>query len=162
FTSYPYEWPAEMLCAAGELTLQIAEAIAGENWRLKDAAPYNVLFIGPKPIFIDVLSFERREPSNMMWPAYGQFLRTFLLPLLAAKSLGLSLPDVLSTRRDGLPPDEFYALAGTFQKLKPGMLSLVLIPAWLGRRTTPNRAFVAKAADPGQASFVFSKLLRGL
>src|SRR5262249_41618010 len=84
------------------------------------------------------------------------------LPLLAAKSLGLSVRDVLSTRRDGLRPYEFYALAGTFQKLKPPMLSLVFFPAWLSRLTIPNRAFAAKAADPGQARFVFSKLLRGL
>src|SRR5690349_21539791 len=57
FPSYPYEWPPEMLYAAGMLTLDLAQACLGDGYSLKDATSYNVLFRGSKPVFIDVLSF---------------------------------------------------------------------------------------------------------
>ena len=46
FPSFPYEWPPEMLEAAGSLTLDLAEAALEEGFGLKDATPYNVLFRG--------------------------------------------------------------------------------------------------------------------
>ena len=73
---------------------------------LKDATPYNILFRGPDPVFIDVLSFERRNPGDPTWLPYAQFVRTFLLPLLANKYFGLGLDQILTTRRDGLEPEE--------------------------------------------------------
>src|SRR5690348_7200041 len=63
FPSYPYEWAPDMLFQAGRLTLDIAEAALDEGYGLKDATPFNVLFNGPDPIFVDVLSFERRAPG---------------------------------------------------------------------------------------------------
>src|SRR5579863_4053603 len=86
FPSFPAEWPPEMLASAGFLTLDLAEKCLPQGWRLKDATPYNVLFRGPAPIFVDVLSFERREAQDSLWPAYAQFVRTFLLPLLAEQN----------------------------------------------------------------------------
>ena len=44
FPSYPYEWPPEMLHAAGRLTLDLALELLNEGYGLKDATPYNVLF----------------------------------------------------------------------------------------------------------------------
>ncbi|MGH9582209.1 MAG: SAM-dependent methyltransferase, partial [Bryobacteraceae bacterium] len=78
FPSYPYEWPPEMLFAAGELTLEIAQASLKHEFGLKDATPYNVLFRGPKPVFVDVLSFEKRDPGDPAWLPYAQFVRTFV------------------------------------------------------------------------------------
>ena len=46
FPSFPYEWPAEMLHAAGALTLDLADSALEEGFGLKDATPYNVLFRG--------------------------------------------------------------------------------------------------------------------
>jgi SAM-dependent methyltransferase len=160
FISYPYEWPAEMLYSAAMLTLKIADTIAPENWRLKDATPYNVLFAGPKPIFVDMLSFEHRPSGDMIWPAYGQFLRTFLLPLLAQRSFGFAVRDVLLTRRDGLQPEDLYRLCGTLRKLQPSILSLVSIPTWLGRGSLSRRPASATDTDPEKARFVFKALLR--
>src|SRR5437867_8181149 len=162
FVSYPYEWPPEMLHSAAELTLRIAQAIADENWRLKDATPYNVLFIGPKPIFVDVLSFEPRPAGDMVWPAYGQFLRTFLLPLLAHKSFGRELRDVLLTRRDGLQPEDLYKLCGAFEKFRPLILSLVSLPTWLSRGRFSKPPATPTERDPEKARFVLSAMLRRL
>src|SRR5206468_10659335 len=55
FPSYPYEWPPEMLHAAGLLTLDLAVTALEEGYGLKDGTPYNVLFRGPRPVFVDVL-----------------------------------------------------------------------------------------------------------
>ncbi len=106
FPSYPAEWPPEMLHAAAALTLELARTLLPHQIGLKDATPYNVLFRGPRPTFIDVLSFERRVPGDCTWVPYGQFLRTFLLPLLANRRLHMPLDQIFSTRRDGLEPEE--------------------------------------------------------
>jgi hypothetical protein len=160
FISYPYEWPPEMLYSAARLSLDIAQTVAGENWRLKDAHPYNVLFSGSRPVFVDLLSFEPLEHGEMLWPAYGQFLRTFLLPLLAHKSFGLTLRDVLLTRKDGLQPEDLYALSGMFRKLRPPVLSLVTIPTWLGRGHFSRPPAKPVGNDSGKARFVFEAILR--
>jgi hypothetical protein len=73
FPSFPYEWPPEMLHAAGVLTLELAQAALDDGMGLKDASPYNV-FQGPNPVFVDVLSFERRDPRDFTWLAYGQLI----------------------------------------------------------------------------------------
>ena len=64
FPSYPYEWPAEMLHASGLLTLDLALAAFDEGLGLKDATPWNVLFRGPTPVFVDWLSVERRDAAR--------------------------------------------------------------------------------------------------
>jgi hypothetical protein len=99
FASFPYEWTPGMLAEAGRLTLELAETVSAEGWGLKDATPFNVLFQGPRPIFVDLLSFERRDPTDATWLPYAQFVRTFLLPLLAHRHFGLSMRQVFSVRR---------------------------------------------------------------
>ncbi|HYP13828.1 MAG TPA: SAM-dependent methyltransferase, partial [Bryobacteraceae bacterium] len=81
FVSYPWEWAPCMLGAAADLTLRLADELLDEGYGLKDATPLNVLFRGPQPVLVDVLSVERRDPGAAHWLAHGQFVRTFLLPL---------------------------------------------------------------------------------
>src|SRR5664280_2564844 len=67
FPSYPYEWPPEMLWEAGRLTLDLALAALEDGYGLKDATPYNILYRGSEPVFIDVPSFEPRAPGDPVW-----------------------------------------------------------------------------------------------
>ena len=94
FPSFPYEWAPCMLDAAGHLTLDLAKSLLPEGLGIKDATPYNILFRGPRPILIDVLSVERRVPHDATWLAYGQFMRMFVLPLLLNKYFCWPLADV--------------------------------------------------------------------
>jgi SAM-dependent methyltransferase len=162
FPSFPFEWPVEMLHAAARLTLDLAQVALEEGFGLKDATPYNVLFRGPWAVFVDVLSFERRDPLDPIWMAYGQFVRTFLLPLMAVHHFGLTLDRILLTQRDGLDPETLYRWAGLWQRLTPPFLNLVTIPKWLGRRTrgaAPTyRSHLASSRE--QARFVLTGLLR--
>ncbi len=165
FPSYPYEWPAEMLHAAGALTLRLARELLAEGLGLKDATPYNVLFRGPEPVFVDVLSFERRDPDDPAWLPYAQFVRTFLLPLMAQKYFGIALDQVLSTRRDGLEPEEVYRWTGPLQKLRPPFLTLVSMPTWLAARHDQNDVSLyckRSAGNTEKARFILESLLKRL
>ena len=164
FPSFPYEWPPEMLHAAAQLTLDLAIDLLAENLGLKDATPYNVLFRGPQPVFIDLLSFERREPGDPTWLPYAQFVRTFLLPLLVNRRFGFPLDQLLLPRRDGLEPEEVYRWLGLLERLRPPYLSLVTLPVWLAARRRDDRSIYRpkRLADPERARFIVQSLMRGL
>jgi len=164
FPSFPYEWAPEMLYAAAELTLDLAKTLLTSNLGLKDATPYNVLFRGPSPVFIDVLSFERRDPGDATWLPYAQFVRTFLLPLLANKHYGMGLDQIFLSRRDGLEPEEVYRWASAAQRLRSPFLSLVSLPSWLGKRHNQDdhSVYRKKLQDPEKAQFILRALLKGL
>jgi len=132
--SFPYEWPPEMLYAAGALTLDLAEASLSENYLLKDATPYNVLFAGWRPVFVDLLSFEQRDSNDPTWLPFNQFVQTILLPLLVNKYYGLRLDQLLTINRDGLEPSQVARLAGPLRKLSPLFLSMVSVPHWLNKK----------------------------
>jgi SAM-dependent methyltransferase len=148
FRNYPCEWPPEMLHAAGVLTLELADRILDDGLGLKDATPYNILYRGSTPVFVDVLSFERRDPADPIWLPYAQFVRTFLLPLLVNKHFGVPMAQIFSGRRDGLEPEEVYRLAGPVKRLTPAFFSLVALAAWLGK------------GDPDKSEIYKRKLLR--
>lgn len=135
FPSYPYEWPAEMLAAAADLTLELAEGLLEEGMGLKDGTPFNVLFRGPQPVFVDVLSVEPRDAGDPVWRAYAQFVRAFLLPLLAWKHFQVSPDRVFTGSREGLAPEELYRMAGPLRRLLPPFLTYATLPTWLAGRS---------------------------
>lgn len=165
FQSFPYEWPPEMLHAAGALTLELAEGGLGEGYSLKDATPYNVLFRGPRPVFVDLLSFEQRDPHDPTWLPLNQFTRTFLLPLLTNKYFGLRLEQLLAGNRDGLEPSEVVRLCGTARKLSPTFLSMVSLPHWLGARNRDGAESIYQPRRLGnaeQSGFILRQQLKRL
>ena len=165
FPSYPYEWPAEMLQAAGQLTLDLATGLLPDFLGIKDATPYNVLFRGTSPVFVDVLSVERRDPRDPIWLAYAQFVRTFLLPLLVNNAFGVPIGQTLLSRRDGLEPEEVYRLCSGLERVRPPFVSLVSIPTWLEGRKKPQDQSIYRphlVKDPQQARYVLDSLLKRL
>lgn len=135
FPSFPYEWPPEMLHAAAELTLDLAEALLPEGLGLKDATPYNVLFRGTQPVFVDVLSIEPREARDPLWRPEAQFERTFLLPLIAMREFGIEPAAIFLAKRDGLEPQDVLRLCSFSQRLRPSLLLPVTLPAMLSKKT---------------------------
>ncbi len=165
FPSYPYEWPPEMLYAAAQLTLELARELLACGIGIKDGTPYNVLFRGASPVFVDVLSFERRDSDDPTWLPHAQFVRTFLLPLLANQQFGISIGQLLTTRRDGLEPEEVYRWLGPLLRIRPPFLSLVSIPSWLAARHDQDDTAIYRkrsAGNPEKARFILETLLRGL
>jgi SAM-dependent methyltransferase len=133
FPSYPWEWTPGQWVAAGELTLELCRQLLHEGWILKDATPLNILFDGARPVFVDVLSIERRDPRSPLWLAYGQFARTFLLPLAALKHLGWPLTATL-TRRDGYEPVDLYPYLSPSERWRAPLRSLVTLPFLFEKR----------------------------
>ena len=130
FPTYPWEWTPGQWSDAASLTLDLCEEALEEGLILKDATPLNVLFCGPNPIFVDVLSFEQRDRRSPLWLAYAQFVRTFLLPLCAHVHLGWPLAATLQ-RRDGYEPGDLAPFLSVFQRWRRPFRSLVTIPQLL-------------------------------
>jgi len=165
FISFPYEWPPEMLYETAQLTLDLAASLLEEGLGLKDATPYNTLFHGCKPVFVDLLSIERRDPGNPTWLPYTQFVRTFLLPLLVNKYFAIPLDQILATRRDGVNPEEVYPLCGRIRKFMPPFLTLVTIPAWLNARHNQDNLAIYQKNYSGnfeKVRFILKSQFNGL
>lgn len=158
FPSYPYEWPPDMLHAAAMLTLRLARELADADLGLKDATPFNVLFLGPRPVFVDVLSFERRDPSDPIWLAEAQCVNTFLLPLLLYRHHAVAPHRHFVTSRDGLSPEEVYNAASWIQRIAPVFLRWVSVPALLGGGGKNGRA-TRRSESPEKARFILRQLL---
>jgi len=165
FPTYPYEWSPEMLHAAGLLTIDMALELLGAGLGLKDATPYNVLFRGPDPVFVDLLSFERRRSDDPTWLPCAQFLRTFLFPLLLDRTGTADIAEIFLARRDGITVLETFGRLSLARKLSPRCLFTVTMPALLsGAAESKHRSLYRSRSvqDPDRAAFVLTALLRSL
>ncbi len=104
FISYPFEWSFSQLKDAALLTLRIQEIALEHAMTLKDASSYNVQFRQGRPIFIDTLSFTKRE-SETPWNAYRQFCQHFLGPLAILSYCDIRFNQMMRVYLDGIPID---------------------------------------------------------
>jgi 2-polyprenyl-3-methyl-5-hydroxy-6-metoxy-1,4-benzoquinol methylase len=163
--SYPWEWTTGQWRAAAALTLQIAGQAIDAGWTLKDATPLNILFVGARPILVDVLSLELRDAHSSVWLAYGQFVRTFLLPLVAEKILSWPLHATIFAR-DGYEPRAIYRVLRPWQRLSPDLLDVVTL-ATLFERSSPKKHKAghlppASKTDPALAKHILHKRIARL
>jgi 2-polyprenyl-3-methyl-5-hydroxy-6-metoxy-1,4-benzoquinol methylase len=121
------------------LTLSLCVEALNEGWVLKDATPLNILFVGSRPVLVDVLSFERWDPApkeypSHIWLAYGQYVRTFLLPLLMNRLLSWPL-ELSLFKRDGYEPVELYKALSWRQRLSRSAFWPVTLAARLDAKS---------------------------
>ena len=139
FVTWPYEWPFSMLKDAALLQLRLLETSARNGWILKDATPFNIQWMGARPVFIDVPSFVPWKDGEY-WQGYRQFCSTFLMPLMLTAHLGIPFQPLLRSRLEGIPPEEaaryFYGL----RRFRRGVLSHVWFPAKAERRARSRGA----------------------
>jgi SAM-dependent methyltransferase len=163
--SYPWEWTTGQWRSAAELTLRLVGQAIRAGWTLKDATPLNILFEGARPVLVDMLSFEKRDPHSSVWLAYGQFVRTFLLPLVAEKLLSWPLQATLLSR-DGYEPRAVYDALGPMQRLKPDLLDVVTLATLFeessGKGIRPKPQKKASATDPELAAHILLKRIARL
>jgi SAM-dependent methyltransferase len=163
FQTFPWEWSPVLWLAAAELTINLCIDLIKQGWLLKDATPLNILFQGTQPIFVDLLSIERSDPQQSIWLPYGQFVRTFLLPMLAHSKLGWPLQATM-TCRDGYEPEEIYAALSWPTRLHQPAFSAVTLPSLLAGNKKLNAGNLASHSikDPEVAKHVLLKTLKGL
>src|SRR3970282_1676073 len=139
FISYAYEWPFEMLRAAAMRSLGILTGALEEGVLLKGATPYNIQFIGPRPLLIDVGSFERYQ-GGMPWIGYSQFCRTFLNPLLLQSFTGVPFQMWMRSSLEGIEPTHLSSLLPLRHHLRKSVFIDVVLQAWLARRFSSRRS----------------------
>ena len=120
-----------MLKDAALLQLDLMLAALDEGFIIKDATPYNVQWVGVRPVFIDVTSFERLEAGEP-WPGYRQFCQQFLYPLMMQAYRGISFHAWLRGAVEGISPGDARKLFGWRNVARPG----VWLHVWLLARAT--------------------------
>ena len=78
--SYCYEWPPAMLRDAALLTVDLCIRLAAHGLTLQDGHPWNILFEGTKPVYVDAGSIVPAR-DDILWAPYQQFCNFFLYPL---------------------------------------------------------------------------------
>jgi hypothetical protein len=99
-----------------------------EDMTLKDGTAYNVQFVGDRPVFIDVASFERLPPGQP-WAGYRQFCRTFLYPLFLQAYKNVAFHPFLRGCLDGITPGDCSRLMSLRDLVRPGVLTHVALHA---------------------------------
>lgn len=138
FVSYPYEWTFSMLQDAALLQLDLLLAALEHDLILKDSTPYNVQFVGSRPVHIDVGSFERLREAEL-WVGYRQFCMLYLYPLLLQATKGVRFQPLLRGSLDGITATEMRALMSARDRFRRGYLTHVFLHARLEGRDTVRR-----------------------
>ena len=133
FVSYPYEWTFGMLRAAALLQLELVRRSVEAGWMLKDSSPYNVQFIGARPVFVDVGSFEPLREGEP-WAGYRQFCMLFLYPLILHAWKDVPFQPRLRGSIDGISPAEARNLLSGRDLFHRGVLTDVVLHNRLERR----------------------------
>lgn len=130
FISYPYEWSFGMLRDAALLQLELLGAALEEGLNLKDGSAYNVQWRGAKPVFIDILSFQRFD-GRPFWPGYRQFCQVFLNPLLLQAWRNIAFQPLLRGSLEGITPRQCRRMLSTRDLLRRGALTHVVLHSQL-------------------------------
>jgi SAM-dependent methyltransferase len=129
--SYPYEWPFAMLRAAAALQLDVLSAALGEGMSMKDGTAYNVQFLGARPVFVDIGSF---EDAHGPWPGYRQFCQTQLFPLLVQAHLGVPYQPFLRGSVEGLRASDVSGMFRGLARFRKGVLRNVTLHSLLEQK----------------------------
>lgn len=158
--SYPYEWSFAAHRRAALLHLDVHLAALEAGFNLSDATAYNVQFRGPRPVFIDHLSF-RPYRDGEIWAGHRQFCMQFLNPLLMHAVVGVRPNAWFRGALEGIAPEDMAPLLPRRAWLSWTLLSHVMLQALLQRRSA--RPGAAAAATPRRLPLTSLKaILAGL
>ena len=80
FVLYPYEWTPHMLRDAALMFLDLVETLEKAGYTLKDGHPWNIVYDGPNPVWVDFTSVAEKSVLGS-FPARMDFLNYFVRPL---------------------------------------------------------------------------------
>ena len=159
FISYPYEWSFPALKAAALLTLDVHLDALARGVTLSDASAYNIQFMGPRPVFIDYLSF-RRYRDGEFWIGHRQFCEQFLNPLLLTAATGVPHHAWYRGTLEGISAGDLSRVLPLRRKLSWNVLTHVVLQAGLSKpQATGDAARVSSMKFPLDA---FRRMLRSL
>jgi hypothetical protein len=119
--SYPVEWCTAMLRDAALTMVDVLLELTEAGLTLKDGHPWNVVFDGPRPIYVDLGSIA--PAHGVEWERYDDFCRFCYHPLLLLAYAREPIGRCLLAEDEGVHPSD-----------------LVLLPRTVRRRVRPPRA----------------------
>ena len=137
--NYAHEWSFSMLQDAALLTLRLVRAAIDEGMTTKDATPYNVQFVGTRPVFIDIASFEPYRDGEPWW-GYRQFCQLFLYPLMFTAYKDLPHQPWLRGAVDGITPEQARRVLQGRRSGRKGLLAHVWLHAKADQKFTGGSA----------------------
>jgi hypothetical protein len=123
--SYPVEWCTAMLRDAALTMVDLLLALDEVGLTLKDGHPWNVVFDGPRPIYVDLGSIA--PAHGVEWERYDDFCRFCYYPLLLLAYGREPIGRCLLAEDEGVHASD-----------------LVLLPRAVRRRVRPPRATLAE------------------
>ncbi|HEX2134911.1 MAG TPA: class I SAM-dependent methyltransferase [Microvirga sp.] len=158
FVSYPYEWSFPLLKAAALLHLDIQIEALDRDVALSDASAYNVQFVGPRPVFIDVLSF-RRYSDGEFWSGHRQFCEQFLNPLLLRSIFGVPHNAWYRGNLEGIPTPDVARIMPWWSRLSFTLQAHVLLPAKMQAKAIEKQGDLAAVRRRGLPKSSYRSLL---
>ena len=131
--SYPYEWCFSMLQDAALLQLDLLLAALDEGMTLKDSTPFNIQWVGARPVFIDIGSFKVAEPGEP-WAGYRQFCEMFLYPLFLQAYKDVPFHPWLRGSLEGVEASHCNNLMSVRDRFRPGVFTHVYLLSKLQSR----------------------------
>jgi len=124
FASYPFEWCAAMFKAASLTIINLAIGLSRHDLTLKDAHPWNVLFNGCRPVWVDLTSIIPANGSRE-WPAEGEFYDNCVHPLILMSQGREKFTRLLISEYEALTPADLEML-GVSRSLSVDVATAVL------------------------------------
>lgn len=153
FVSYPQEWCATMLKDATLTLVDLMTELTHRNLVLKDAHPWNLLFDGCEPVYVDLTSITSLQ-MDCDWPAYEEFCHFCYYPLILMSLGHERIARSLLPEYGGVQRREVLALA------QSSPLSAFLLSKLLRRGLKPVCWLFRKQTRAGNARLNFLKALR--
>ena len=136
--SYAYEWTVGMLRDAALLALDLEIELAAIGLTLQDAHPWNILFDGPTPCWVDFGSIVPARPDTL-WRARDEFDHFYLNPLLLmSRGHHRVARRMLFDSDDGVIAPEAAALTGQPESPPPLRRRLRQAARSVARRILPR------------------------
>jgi hypothetical protein len=111
FASYPTEWCLPMFKDAAIAYLDVLEALVRRGLTLKDTHPWNLLFDGTRPVFVDITSITPLSVRPFALD-YDKFCRYYLHPLILMSQGQERIARHLLPDYEGILRSDFLLMAG--------------------------------------------------
>lgn len=156
FVSYPNEWCAAMLKDAALAIVDLVTELSHQGLTLKDAHPWNLLFDGCRPVYVDLTSIVP-QAGGPGWAAYDEFCRFCYYPLILMAHGQERIARLLIPEYEGVTRRDLFTL------LRGSAPSWLILSKLLGRVSSKVGSFFRKAtADPSSTPEFLKKVRRDL
>jgi hypothetical protein len=118
FVSYPNEWCAAMFKDAALAYLDLLKELVQRGLTLKDTHPWNLLFDGTKPVYVDITSITPLTDGSSC-PNYDKFCRYYFYPLVLMSKGHERIVRWLLVDYEGILPSDFLMMTRSASSATP-------------------------------------------